>query len=85
MTAKTIRQQLVERLYEDFGLRVDPMDLVSFRRNGYGVEMISWATLRRTVRIQSKLTMRQAVRVPILKRSREGDTINIDLCLREQP
>lgn len=64
---KTIRQRLIERLWEEFQLIVDPVDIYSFRRNGYGIELISWSTLNRRPVVQSKLTMRQVTLIPNLK------------------
>jgi hypothetical protein len=76
---KTIRQRLIERLWHDFQLTVDPTTLHSFRRNGYGAEIISWSTIGRSPEIESFLTMRQCVLLPSLHMYRvDSCTCRID-------
>lgn len=83
MSRTTIRQKLVQRLRHDFGLIVDPCDLESFRRNGYGMEITSWSTIKRRPSVESRLTMREVVEAPKLATTTDpiDKTIRVDLSL----
>jgi len=64
MLKKSLKQKMIEKLYEEHGIMLDPCDLVSYRRNGFGSEIISWSTIKNTPMYQSFNTMRDCYRYP---------------------
>lgn len=82
---KTIRQQLIEKLYREHGIIIDPDSLHSYRRNGYGSRIISWSTIphRTGINYQSFETMRVCLKLPtrLLAEDYRSDiyTVEIDL------
>lgn len=63
---KTIRQKLAEKLLAEHNIELDPQDMESFRRNGYGSNVISWATvsLTKKIKYQSFFTMKECLALP---------------------
>lgn len=84
MFRKSLKQKLLEKLYHEHGITLDPMDMVSFRRNGFGSRIISWATIHNEPAYQSFETMAACLKYPTkLVRLNFGTdaeiTIEIDL------
>ena len=64
MRAKSIRQKLLEKLHKEHGIYLDPMDMVSFRRNGFGSRIVSWGTIHNKPAYQSFETMADCLKYP---------------------
>lgn len=64
MQRKSLKQKMIEKLYEEHGIFLDPCDLVSYRRNGFGSEIVSWSTIKSRPTYQSFNTMRDCFKYP---------------------
>jgi len=64
MFTKSVRQKLLEKLHKEHGVILDPLDMVSFRRNGFGSRIISWATVHNKPAYQSFETMADCLKYP---------------------
>lgn len=64
MLKKSRKQKLLEKLYREHGIALDPMDVVSFRRNGFGSRIISWATICNKPPYKSFETMANCLKYP---------------------
>lgn len=82
MTSKSLKQKMIEKLYKEHGIILNPSDLVSFRRNGYGARMVSWSTLKNEPSYQSFHTMQVCLKLPTKLERYGADraiTIEVDL------
>jgi hypothetical protein len=64
MFKKSLKQKLLEKLYREHGIMLDPMDMVSFRRNGFGSRIVSWGTIHNEPEYQSFETMADCLKYP---------------------
>lgn len=60
----SLKQRMIEKLYAEHGIDLDPLDLVSWRRCGFGSRVVSWSTLRGRPVYQSFETMRNCLKYP---------------------
>ena len=71
MRAKSTKQKLLEKLYKEHGIFLDPSKIESFRRRGFGSPVVSWATIGQKQEYQSFETMNNCLKYPT-KLSRGG-------------
>jgi len=64
MFKKSLKQKLLEKLYREHGVTLDPMDMISYRRNGFGSRIVSWATIHNDPPYQSFETMAACLKYP---------------------
>ena len=64
MRVKSLRQKLLEKLHREHGVFLDPLDMVSFRRNGFGSRIVSWGTIHSKPAYQSFFTMAECLKYP---------------------
>ena len=80
---KSLKQKLLEKLYKEHGIILDPSKMHSFRRNGFGSRMVSWSTVGQKQDYKSFETMANCLKYPTkLERLNFGQdreiTIEID-------
>lgn len=64
MFKKSLKQKLLEKLYKEHGIMLDPCDMESFRRRGFGSRVVSWATIKSNPPYQSFETMANCLKYP---------------------
>jgi len=61
---KSLKQKLLEKLHKEHGIMLDPLDMVSYRRNGFGSRIVSWGTIHNKPAYQSFETMADCLKYP---------------------
>lgn len=83
MAQLPIRHRLFRKLYKEHGIFLDTMKMQSFRRNGFGSRIISWATVGQKIDYQSFETMNACLKLPtkLIQDDQRSNlfTIEIDL------
>jgi hypothetical protein len=59
-----LKHKLFRKLYKEHGIFLDTCKMHSFRRNGYGSRIISWATIGQEQDYQSFETMADCLKYP---------------------
>lgn len=81
---KSTRQKLLEKLYGEHGIILDPNKMCSPRRNGFGSPIVSWFTLGQNQDYRSFETMTACLKCPtklIYPDPGEGSVITIEVDL----
>ena len=76
---KSVKQKLVEKLWRDFRIVINPDDLHSVKGRKEACQC-SWSTIRGYPSISSELTMKQCLKLPLKIRPLQKEIIvDIDL------
>lgn len=64
MAQLPLKHRLFRKLHKEHGIFLDTMKMHSFRRNGFGSRIISWATVGQEINYQSFETMNTCLKLP---------------------
>lgn len=64
-STQSIKSKLAMKLCREYNIVIDPDDMHSFRRNGFGTDIISWVTIKNNPSYKSFDRMSDCLKYPL--------------------